>query len=94
MALHTATTFRASFPEFTSAQTAYIEAKLAEAARQIDQTLWGDKAIDGHGYLSAHLMALSPFGNTAKLVNADGSTTYDGHYQRLLRIVTSGIRNT
>jgi hypothetical protein len=93
MALHTSVTFIESFPEFAKAPVALLNAKLAEASRQVDQATWGDKAIDGHGYLTAHLLALSPFGNTAKLTQ-DSSTTYETHYRRLLGIVACGIRNT
>lgn len=93
MALHTPQTFINSFPEFKLAPIGYVQAKLAEAARQIDVNTWGDKAPDGQGYLAAHLMALSPFGNTAKLT-ADSTTTYELHYRRLLQIVSCGYRNT
>lgn len=93
MPLHTAATFRTSFPEFTGAPDAYVLAKLNEASRQIDAAIWGTKAIDGEGYLAAHLIALSPFGNKAKLTAVE-TTTYERHYRRLLGIVSCGIRNT
>lgn len=90
---HTPTTFRTSFPEFVRAPDSLIAAKLAEATRQIDPALWGDKFDDGVGYLAAHKLALSPFGNTAKLT-PNTTTTYEIHYRRLLGMVTAGYRST
>jgi hypothetical protein len=84
--------FRTRFPEFTATDDDYVSAKLAEALRGMDADVWGDLADDGQGYLTAHLMALSPFGNAAKLVKGD-TTTYEGHYRRLLRAVAAGHRS-
>ncbi len=94
--MHTISTFLVSFPEFSDSsapQLALIQAKLDEAELELDATVWGDRTNSGHGYLTAHLLALSPLGNTAKLVKGD-STTYWQHYVRLLRKVTAGIRST
>ncbi len=86
--------FLIAFPEFGEADTPLVQAKLDEAAREIDASVWLTRADDGQGYLAAHLLAMSPMGNAAKLVTKDASTTYETHYKRLLRIVTAGIRTT
>lgn len=73
-----------------------VDARLAEAARRIDPTVWLTLENDGHGYLTAHLLANNPLGNAAKLVaKGDGPrTVYEGEYQRLVRTVTAGLRST
>jgi hypothetical protein len=91
--VHTRASFFVSFPEFSATDVNLVDAKLAEAAAEIDQDVWGDRATAGHGYLAAHLLAMSPFGNAAKLVDKS-STTYEVHYKRLVRTVTAGIRYT
>ncbi len=94
--MHTRTTFLVSFPEFSEVDTAVVDAKLAEASRRIDASVWGDWENDGHGQLTAHLLANSPLGNAAKLVaKGDGpKTVYEGEYRRLVRMVGAGIRST
>jgi hypothetical protein len=94
--VHDTTSFFVSFPEFSEGgapQLALVQAKLDEAQLQIDEDVWGDHADAGHGYLTAHLLAMSPMGNTAKLTDGK-TTTYEIHYRRLLGIVAAGIRST
>lgn len=94
--MHTLSSFLVSFPEFSDGgapQMALAQAKLDEAALQIDPAVWGVRTNLGHGYLTAHLLAMSPMGNTAKLIKND-TTTYEIHYLRLVRIVTAGLRST
>ncbi len=94
--MHTLATFYASFPEFADGgapQNALVQTKLDEAELDIDPAVWGAKATIGHGYLTAHLLAMTPLGNTAKLV-ADKTTTYEINYRRQLGIVAAGIRST
>ncbi len=91
--MHTVTTFVASFEEFSETDDELVQAKLNEAELLIDLVVWGKFATLGHGYMTAHLLAMSPGGNAAKLVKND-STTYEQHYKRLVRIATAGLRNT
>jgi hypothetical protein len=87
--------FLVLFPEFGEVDDSLVEGKLAEALRSIDADVWGDFADDGQGYLAAHLLALSPMGNAAKLVDGKkNTTTYEGHLRRLQLQVTAGIRST
>jgi hypothetical protein len=92
----TRTQFLAAFPEFTETDTSLVDAKLAEAARRIDPAVWLTWENDGHGQLTAHLIANSPTGNSAKL-QAKGDaprTVYEGEFRRLQRMVAAGIRST
>ena len=76
-------TFRNQFPEFGNAPDSFIEAFLAAAALEIDTRYWGLKADQGQGYLAAHKITLSPWGQAARLVAKDGVTTYWTHYIQL-----------
>ncbi len=88
---------KASFPEFdlgTDPQNALITAKLAEAAAQVDASLFqnsvnADSAVK---YLCAHLLALSPAGINARLAKIGDSTIYYSTYQRLIRAAAAGYR--
>jgi Protein of unknown function (DUF4054) len=85
--------FQARFPEFKSTDTTLVSTALNDAALLIDRCVWGVLAGQGHGYLTAHRLALSPFGQQARMVAKDGkSTTYLTHYERLVGIVGSGYR--
>jgi hypothetical protein len=65
-------TFVASFPEFRPATPALVDAQIAKAVAQIDASVWGAKADLGVELLTAHLLAISPFGQQARLVSKDG----------------------
>lgn len=95
------TSFLARFPEFKRAPLDLIESKITEAELQIDSAVWNTKTDLGAGYLAAHLLALSPFGQHARLVPAnmkptrgEALTTYEREYKRLVKIVASGFRVT
>jgi hypothetical protein len=92
--------FRARFPEFNNTGDAYITTQLADAAIQVDVSVFGQAKADlATLYLAAHTLALSPFGNSAKLVskvpvgkNVFYSTTYGTKYFDLCKQVGSGGR--
>lgn len=89
--------FKTAFPEFRTAEMGLVNAKLSEAYQQIDLSVWdtganGPKSGIGQGYLTAHLLALSPFGQNARMVAKNGTTTYWVHYKNLQRQVCQGFR--
>lgn len=86
------TQFLIQWPEFSGTDAALVQAHLDAAALEIDPAIWGPKADQGQGYLAAHKLALSPFGQNARLVAKDGSTTYFKHFSRLQGMVASGYR--
>jgi hypothetical protein len=90
--------FLTRFPEFGEVDTDVIDAKLAEAGRRIDTNgIWGTWENDGHGQLTAHLLANSPLGNAAKLKpnGAKGARTiYEAEFIVLQKMVGSGKRST
>lgn len=84
---------KVTFPEFISAGDALIGAKLAEAQTLVDYTVYsatqGDVAIK---YMTAHLLATSPMGKTARMVTKDGRSSYLDLYDTLLRCAAAGGR--
>lgn len=87
-------TFRSRFPAFAgqTPSDAVVQAKLDEAAEQIDETVWGTRAEAGHGNLTAHLLALEPFGQDARMVAKDGSTVWGTRHEELAKIVGGAYR--
>ena len=85
--------FLERFPEFSEARApeTLVLAKIAEASRRVSAEVWGDLHSDGVAYLTAHLLARSPWGQGVRLVADDGSTAYDAPYRDLLRTVVSGV---
>lgn len=90
----TAEKFLTQFPEFKGVELDLVQAHLDAAALEIDVDIWGLKADQGQAYLAAHKMALSPYGQNARLSTDDGRTTYFTHYKALRLQVTSGFRVT
>lgn len=90
--------FLLQFPEFAGVPAAQVNAMLAAALLEIDATVWGAKADQGQAYLAAHKLALSPFGNAARMViknvadTPHGQTPFGVHYDNLVRQVGSDGR--
>jgi len=84
--------FLARFPEFEPASKSMIEEAIDEATRNVDVDVWRDKTDDGVRWKAAHLLAITPFGQQARLMSKDGSTTYGTHFAQLMRSVTPGFR--
>lgn len=84
----TRASFLAAFPVYTNTPTGLIDARLAEAQRRVGP-LWGDLQDDGVSYLTAHLLAIDPMGESAARSNAMngalnyGRTTYLVEFERL-----------
>lgn len=83
--------FRAEFPEFNTVSDVLVTAKLAAAALEMDNCVWGafgqpggpnTKADQGQMYLAAHKMAVSPFGQNSKTVATPASFGNRTGYQR------------
>lgn len=97
---------RAQFPEFNNVSDGLVTSMLAAAALELSTSTWGlfgvvggpmTKADQGQMYLACHKLAVSPFGQNAKMVaskNAVGykRTTYGLEFELLMRGVTSGFR--
>lgn len=85
-----AATFKTFLPEFRSTGDAQIALVLTEAAKGVDAELFGETYEQAVFYRAAHMLALSPQGQSAKLVATLGGTTYQKHYERLCRECGAG----
>jgi hypothetical protein len=88
----TVTDFIELYPEMCEAGTPLITAKLAEATLMVDASVWGDKADMGVGLTCAELLAHSPYGHSARLVDKEGDTVYRRRLEMLKRLVSGGFR--
>src|SRR4051812_49346462 len=86
------TQFRTRFPEFDGVADTIIEATLAEALLRLNVTIYGKRIDEAQGYLTAHKLALSPYGQAARLATEDGKTTYAVHFKEMQRELTYGFR--
>jgi len=98
--------FRATFVEFNGVSDALVTTMLAQAQLELDQSVWGafgavgspaTKADSGQLWLTAHKLAMTPFGQNARMVsNPRGEgykkTTYGAEFLNLRYSVTSGFR--
>ncbi len=81
--------WRVQFPEFAAAPDALVQAFLDASELQVDAEVWGTLFDQGHGYLTAHKLALSPYGQAARL-SKKGETTYYPHFKEMQAGVTGG----
>ncbi len=84
------TAFLAAYPEFGESSPALVAAKLAEAELQVDAAVCGAQTDIMHGLTTAHLLALSPFGQNARMVSKEGTTTYGERLVVMQRRVSGG----
>ena len=92
----TLTDFRTRYPEFRTASDAFVSAYLADAANTVvGQSSQLGLAYDtAHGLATAHLIAVSPAGKTARMVNDDGTTQYGKTLSEMMRARISGVSIT
>ena len=86
----TLASFRTRFPEFAETDDAMVQAKLDEVAVALDDRVFGARIDEAVAYLVAHRLALSPFGQNARMVAKDGSTTYGEQYAGIQRAAAGG----
>lgn len=90
--MHTYATFIVAHKEFAQADSATVEAALAETELEVDETTAGDQATALHGWRTAQRLALSPWGAQAKLSAEDGTTIYDRRLEALARRIGGSYR--
>ena len=91
----TVSSFLERFPEFTAVNEDFptlIQLVIDEAILQVSLAVWGDKADLGVLYLTAHLLAISPYGEPSRLAPGTGDTIYLHTFKTLQKEVTSGYR--
>ena len=83
MALASILDFRSMFPEFGDTGADLLAEHLANAATHVPEDTWQHRQREGHAYLAAHLLAISPYGQNARLASAEGESTYGRRYEAL-----------
>lgn len=69
-------TFRVRFSEFETAPDAMVQACLDASALETDSSAFDTAYDEAHGLLAAHKLAISPYGQNARMVSDKGETTY------------------
>ncbi len=77
--------FKTRFPEFANTDTGLIQSCLDEAGRQCDAAVFSTRLDDAVRYKAAHLLAVSPMGQDARLVRKDGGSIYNDEFKNLQR---------
>lgn len=87
----TADQIKTEFPEFANTDSALIDCRIADAMGLVDQGAFGLRYGDAVKYLACHLIALTPHGELARLVESQepggATTTYERHYLYIKRSV-------
>jgi hypothetical protein len=91
----TAVELVARYPEFAPAVSAYpdmVDACLAEAGECIDATFFAGKTQYAVLALAAHLIAINPLGELARIDKRSDATVYSIQFERLKRMCCAGFR--
>ena len=83
-------TFKARFPEFNRLPDVTIQDALDRGVAQTNANVFGPLQDEASSYLAAHFLALSPYGQQARLVAKDGTTTYFTHWIRIAQLKSAG----
>lgn len=86
----TAASFKARWPEFEPVADDTVTGALAEAGRRNDARVFGDRTDDAVGLYAAHLLAISPGGQQARLKSDSANTTYNREWERLAAACAGG----
>lgn len=82
--------FKARFPEFVTAPDPMVQAVLDAAATELNADEIGAPFDEAHGMLTAHKLAISPFGRAARMLNDDGESTYQHEFNAVMsRAITA-----
>lgn len=76
MALIAVADVEARFPELITAGGALIQECIRGAVDRLNSDTWGALYREGLLYMTAHLLALSPYGQEARMVSDRGLSTY------------------
>jgi hypothetical protein len=80
------------YPEFTSTPTTLVDASIADAELMIDRAYYRGKADMAVTAYAAHLIAINPLGEMARLDKKGEKTTYWLHYENIKRSLGAGCR--
>lgn len=84
-------TFRVTHPEFQTASEPLVREFLKHAAARLSATVLGASYDEAHGALVSHMIATSPGGQMARMVNKDGSTIYSRRLDEIKMACVPGV---
>lgn len=87
-------TFREAYAEFKSAPPEVVLAALRRAATELNPTEIGAPFDEAHGLLTAHKLAISPYGRASRTVNDAGETTYEVEFGKVMRRAITALSVT
>lgn len=83
----------ANHPEFTGAPTAMVSGAISKATNSVEESMFKETYDEAVELLACHKLALSPYGQQARMVSADGATTtYSVQFDQLARVASTGFR--
>lgn len=86
--------FRTRYPEFETASGELVQQALDDAMVEVSEVRFGDASqAAGHCY-AAKILAVSPFGISARLSATNGESTYSIRWMQLARAWCGGPRLT
>jgi hypothetical protein len=80
------------FPEFAAADSNLVTACIADAELMVDRVYFGDKADMAVTHYAAHLIAINPLGEMARLDKKGDKTTYLLSFTAIKRSIGTGFR--
>lgn len=86
MAVTTAS-LKTNFPEFTDVPDAIVQAKIDDSTAQHNAETWADQLDIGIELYACHLLATTPHGGMARLINDTGQSIYQENWLRMSRAV-------
>ncbi len=84
--------FLARYPNFEPASKIMIDEALRDAVANVDTGIFGTKTDQAVALKAADILALSPFGQNARMQKKDGSTVWGQQFLALARSMTPGFR--
>lgn len=90
----TLTDFRIRYPEFRTASDAFVNAYLVDAVNLVRGLVLLPVYDTAHGLATAHLIAISPAGKNARMVNDDGTTQYGKTLHEIMLSYVAGVSIT
>lgn len=76
-------TFRILAPEFRSADNEFVQGYLDAAAVMLNAAEYGAAYDTAHRLLASHMMAVTPFGRNARMLNDKGESTYESEFVKV-----------
>lgn len=88
----TVATLVTRYPEFTATPSTLVQACIDDAELMVDRNFYGAKADMAVKALAAHLIAINPLGEMARLDKKSDRTSYSVQFEGIKRSIAAGCR--